>query len=491
MRASDHLTRFDVCGKADLPTPHPSILGKRRVGRPPASVASSRTLCSAGSAAFYIFLADGQIAAIRDMDSVPRSSHSTCPRSRPGSQESMRRAAHATHCETSAHCCLARQYPFSEARPVWLNAASASVAKACYRNAPSTKCSWRTPYHPAKAATWSRFALESAVVGCSIDGGACVTESALEVPATIHAWAAFRGRLQLCLEHMSEGQYFSMSAHHPALEGSRLFRPYCQIALFADGWHVEISGNDRLDSSLQLDDAAAGQLSDAGWRQVPDVGNWLFVAMTPEEAGERANSALRRTLTIAHPTLLRTENAGFFPPASSPPDLSPMITSGSLGNGSVRDDPLPQTIEALIIEDREQLIAATSSLLSGWLGQPIEPDQDGVFAFKYDDVLLLVEPSQTAEPWLHVSALVVEEVSTSEGLLQYLNSVTAGLHAVQVYAAEDCVFARLDLLGSPFLSPSLTFGIEALIQAAQQLRPVLVEQFLGQPMYEPQLGGYL
>ncbi len=39
-------------------------------------------------------------------------------------------------------------------------------------------------------------------------------------------------------------------------------------------------------------------------------------------------------------------------------------------------------------------------IVKGWIDERIRPDADGVFAFQVQDILVLVEPSASAEPWL-------------------------------------------------------------------------------------------
>lgn len=290
---------------------------------------------------------------------------------------------------------------------------------------------------------------------------------------------------------MQIDQYFALNTHHPAMSGAQGLQPYVQVLRLADGWSVELTGDSYLASEQQLSTDRERALQAFGWTQPEEGKNWAFTALTAEEASERVFQGLARVFAVAHPTLLTVGNRGSFQEEIPPPDVSPLVASTDESVDQVTDLPLPQTIEALILETRDDLISATWSYLKGWIDERIRPDADGVFAFQVQDILVLVEPSASAEPWLHLSALVANEIPVSEDLLRYLNHVTASLTAIQMFAAEQAVFVRMDILGSPFIAETLGVAIQGLATVSAAHRDEILDRFGGRSPFDPQLGGYL
>ena len=60
-----------------------------------------------------------------------------------------------------------------------------------------------------------------------------------------------------------------------------------------------------------------------------------------------------------------------------------------------------------------------------------------------------------------------------------------------MFAAEQAVFVRMDILGSPFIAETLGVAIQVLATVSAAHRDEILDRFGGRSPFDPQLGGYL
>lgn len=306
-------------------------------------------------------------------------------------------------------------------------------------------------------------------------------------------WESFEHRLRLTLERMTPQQFFVISAHHPALDGSLQVLPYAQVLREAHRFTAELSGNRFLGPDCQLEVDQEAELTASGWELDPDAqGNWSLHALTDDETAARMVAAIRDVFRVVHPSLLTVDNVGSFAEGDPGPSVAALVGSDDPADHSVSADPLPRTLSAVIVDTPDQLIWLLEDFLGQHLGIEVHADADGAIALKMDDVLVLVQPATGGMPWVHCSALVAQGLDASLDLHRYLNAETGGLSAVQLSVADGAVFARCDVLGSPFMGPTIAVAVDSVVQAAQAMRAPLQEQFGGANIYpDSGLGGYL
>lgn len=306
------------------------------------------------------------------------------------------------------------------------------------------------------------------------------------------AWSAFLQRLEIFLSLMNPGEFVVIDAGHPALEGALQVRPYLQVTRTRTGFHAEISSNRYLgpDHRLQVDSEA--ELAGEGWElaSARDGGNWVFKSLTSRECALRSARAIRFVLRLPHPTLMSVSSAGSRSTDGGTPDLAPLVGPAS-DSRQITAAPVPPMAQAPVVSTRGEMVVWMEDLLSEMTGSEVRADGGGAAAAKIDGVLVVVEPGDGPLPWVHVTALVVENAAPNAPLLRFTNDRTAELTAVQVYCSDDAVFARTDILASPLITHNIKAMITFVAQCVRDLQPRIAAEFGGNDIYGTDIGGYL
>lgn len=319
-----------------------------------------------------------------------------------------------------------------------------------------------------------------------------MTERPGAAVAKPNPWESFTDRLNLVVERLVPEQYFVIEARHPALEGANQVLPYAQVRRATDCYWAELSGNLFLSPDFQLTENQHRALDDSGWDVGPSgEGNWSLSAVSSEEVSERITRAVRDVFGVPHPTLLTVSNLGSFAGHVPSPDIGPLVGSLEPGVRGVIADPLPETISAIVVESHDRLSWLLEQGLTAYVGAPVASDPDGAIAVKVADVLVLIEPDLGGMPWVHLSALVADGLNTSDDLYRYVNDRTSELTATQAFVRDSALFVKTDVLGSPFLWPTIAIALELVVDAAQEIRGSVTAQFGGGNIYDEGAGGYL
>jgi len=112
-------------------------------------------------------------------------------------------------------------------------------------------------------------------------------------------------------------------------------------------------------------------------------------------------------------------------------------------------------------------------------GEPVEPDEDGDYAFRSGSAEILVTLIEEERPVVSVLSMLLRGVKKSPKLLEALNEANSDWPFAKVYWRDDCVVLRFDLLARSLDDSQMRMACDLVADLADELDTTLKKKFSG------------
>jgi hypothetical protein len=112
-------------------------------------------------------------------------------------------------------------------------------------------------------------------------------------------------------------------------------------------------------------------------------------------------------------------------------------------------------------------------------GEPLEPDEDGDYAFRRGSAEIIVSLIEEEQPVVSVLSVLLRDVKKSPKLFEALNEANSDCPFAKIYWREEGVVLRLDLLAESLDDAQMRMACGLVSRLADELDTTLRKKFRG------------